>query len=342
MKRIYTSFFAVILILSLCPAVHAQEGRPAFSDVPADAWYAGNIDICVQWGLMQGVGDGIFDPNNKVTVAEAMTVCARVHHLFHSGDAQIPTLPDEGACGAVYFTDGKGARVAAFDDLSSWEFSGQGMTLFFTKEALAQLRDGENPLDVIFLVSMLDGEARFRGVYRVDAHGMGQYFIRFPEGVDGGDLWEKLASLDWAYEGLSGHWADNAYVYFEQMLLEMPPEKEETFYTFLEAVKKQYPEVESLLSHKDIPFDADCPRALLANMLYLSMPDEQLEPIRRISALPELDTQGLRILYAAGIVDGVDARGAFDGAGSLTRAQLSAIVARAVEPAHRIGRELPS
>ncbi len=48
-----------------------------FSDVPEDAWYADEVGTVAAWGLMNGVGDGAFDPEETLTTEQAITVLAR-------------------------------------------------------------------------------------------------------------------------------------------------------------------------------------------------------------------------------------------------------------------------
>lgn len=53
-----------------------------FSDVKADAWYAGEVKSTYELGLMTGKGYGSFDPNGSVTVAEAITMAARASAAY--------------------------------------------------------------------------------------------------------------------------------------------------------------------------------------------------------------------------------------------------------------------
>lgn len=48
-----------------------------FKDVPADAWYADNLGFCVEAGLIQGRGNGFFDPTANITRAEFAAIVAR-------------------------------------------------------------------------------------------------------------------------------------------------------------------------------------------------------------------------------------------------------------------------
>ena len=55
---------------------------PAFSDVPDGAWYAPYVRAAAACGVVNGKGDGRFDPDGAVTREEAMTMLARTAALF--------------------------------------------------------------------------------------------------------------------------------------------------------------------------------------------------------------------------------------------------------------------
>ena len=54
------------------------EGDGLFSDVPADAWYAPHVSAAARLGLVEGVGDGRFDPEGMVTCQQLITVLGRL------------------------------------------------------------------------------------------------------------------------------------------------------------------------------------------------------------------------------------------------------------------------
>lgn len=56
-----------------------------FADVSAEAWYAENVASVFEYGLMIGKSDDRFDPEGNITVAEAITVAARLHKIYHTG-----------------------------------------------------------------------------------------------------------------------------------------------------------------------------------------------------------------------------------------------------------------
>ncbi len=59
-----------------------------FSDVPEAEWFADEVKSTYQLGLMNGTGGSLFEPDGEISVAEAVTLCARVRSIYN-GD---PTL----------------------------------------------------------------------------------------------------------------------------------------------------------------------------------------------------------------------------------------------------------
>lgn len=56
-----------------------------FSDVPANQWYTDSIAEAFEFGLMKGNSKTTFSPYGDVTVAEAITMAARIHSIYTTG-----------------------------------------------------------------------------------------------------------------------------------------------------------------------------------------------------------------------------------------------------------------
>ena len=70
-----------------------QAGQTGtFTDVPADAWYAPYVDAAVEAGLMNGTGNGQFSPANTLSLAEVVTLTARLH--AESSGSTVPASAD--------------------------------------------------------------------------------------------------------------------------------------------------------------------------------------------------------------------------------------------------------
>ncbi len=63
-----------------------------FSDIDEEAWYGskqtGAVKLAYRYGLMSGRADGTFDPSGSMTVAEALTIAARVHDIYYDNGTE--------------------------------------------------------------------------------------------------------------------------------------------------------------------------------------------------------------------------------------------------------------
>lgn len=94
MKRFLCVFLssAITLCLLLSPASAAKE-NPTFTDVPPDAWFAPYVEVCAEKGLLNGVGEGKFNPDGVLNGDEALVMAARVL-LMANGETEFPKGPD--------------------------------------------------------------------------------------------------------------------------------------------------------------------------------------------------------------------------------------------------------
>ena len=96
-RRMLTLILAAVLLLGVRPAearaagdfaaVRTYEGQ--FSDVSGADWYYDAVKTLYELGLTEGKGAGdAFDPNGEVTVAEIVTMAARLRSLGETGDSE--------------------------------------------------------------------------------------------------------------------------------------------------------------------------------------------------------------------------------------------------------------
>lgn len=62
-----------------------------FRDVSRGDWFRGNVATAYELGLMRGTGEGTFSPANNVTLAEAVTLAARLHSIYNTGTERFPS-----------------------------------------------------------------------------------------------------------------------------------------------------------------------------------------------------------------------------------------------------------
>ena len=84
---IAASAFAAVTAFSASAAGFAKTNTYTpgmFGDVPASEWYAPSVSSSYELGFMKGTADGVFSPGDNMTVAEAVTIAARVHDAYHA------------------------------------------------------------------------------------------------------------------------------------------------------------------------------------------------------------------------------------------------------------------
>lgn len=85
--------FAAMLVRAMKAA---GSGSAGFSDVKADDWFAGSVAAAVQNSLMQGKGDGLFDPNGSITRQELAVAMANVlKSLGYAGSGTTDSFRDK-------------------------------------------------------------------------------------------------------------------------------------------------------------------------------------------------------------------------------------------------------
>lgn len=92
-NRFIAVCLAVVMMVSAVPAVSAAEAFQTvqtytagqFPDVESGQWYESVVQKAYELGLMSGDPNGSFRPEGQVTLAEAVTVAARIHALAETG-----------------------------------------------------------------------------------------------------------------------------------------------------------------------------------------------------------------------------------------------------------------
>ncbi len=84
MKKTLSLLLCLCLAFAALPLTAAAAEMP-FTDVPADAWYAGDVLNAHENGLIDGKGGGIFAPNDPLTCAEAAKLAACMYQKATEG-----------------------------------------------------------------------------------------------------------------------------------------------------------------------------------------------------------------------------------------------------------------
>ncbi len=88
-QKVLSLILALMLSVNILPMSAMAENdeniqKATFSDVTENDWFFENVNTAVDLGLMVGVGDDKFAPDEDVTLAMAVTMASRVHSIYVS------------------------------------------------------------------------------------------------------------------------------------------------------------------------------------------------------------------------------------------------------------------
>lgn len=99
-KRFLSAFLAIILCVGVLPLTGMAADTYAvsdhftktntytdsvFADIRKSDWFYDNVKAVYEYSLMRGKGDGHFDPESGITLAETITIAARLHAMYYMG-----------------------------------------------------------------------------------------------------------------------------------------------------------------------------------------------------------------------------------------------------------------
>lgn len=124
-RRFLSVLLSFLIALSCLPSPALAAEGVGFSDVDPDAWYAPYIDVCVKAGVMQGVGDERFEPEDDLSCREGAVMLLRLYDVLHGGDGQFPAPSEDWV--PIWVEDEQGQVLYTGEDLAG---IGWGRQLF--------------------------------------------------------------------------------------------------------------------------------------------------------------------------------------------------------------------
>lgn len=70
-----------------------DEGK-TFKDVTAGRWYSSAVKQAYEYGLISGKAANSYEPQSNLTIAEALTLAAKLHSYGSTGAYEVPPAPD--------------------------------------------------------------------------------------------------------------------------------------------------------------------------------------------------------------------------------------------------------
>ena len=305
MKRLLSLLVTGSLLVT--PVLAAQTGvedsfpavrEPAsFADVASGSWYTDAAGLCYVTGLLNGTGSGNFSPSRSVTIGEAATLAARIHHILNGGDGTLPEAPETWGQVILTRTDGTSAGFHQNSDTGFW-LDEKNIQLCFHVDESWKAAEGQT-------VTLTLNGTDYSGT--LTERGDGRFSFQLSDPTRDyetytGDLWAALR------RPASGNWSRNTAYYLESVLH---------------------------ISLNDInSMDETATRLDFVKLLSLVSGD-LLEPINDITGFPDATEETKNVVlsfYRAGILTGTDDYGTFRATGTLSRAEMAAMAARLIRP----------
>lgn len=102
-KSIASLLLCLVLVLNVLPSTALAAGSLSnftkvntytagqFTDV-SDQWFAQNVQMAYEYGLMNGTSATTFSPEKNLTLAEAVKMAACLHSIYNTGKAAFPSV----------------------------------------------------------------------------------------------------------------------------------------------------------------------------------------------------------------------------------------------------------
>lgn len=347
-KRFLSILLALAIAFTLCvPALAADspaetKGKLPFTDVADDHWAYDDILYCYERELFLGKTAAQFDPEGKLTVAEAVTLAGRLCSLTHGGDGALPEVPDLTKSYARFY-DEEGELFAEFNqEHGPVSFNSHYIALSDKQDdpALPETCTMELGLEGISPVKTFQGTREshsFSGGHMSYGYvGTGYFFEEAEAASRFNGLYFAVNPDSTAAEGVNEGWYPA--VFWLQYFCSYNAVSDMCFH-----ISIAHPNADGSFSSN---YDAvgsfpkeRATRTMFACLINGAVTDE-LEAINDTSNVPDVDpesedAEAILRLYGAGILVGVDNTGRFHGGGELTRAQAAAILARVLQPEAR-------
>lgn len=325
----------VLTIFAFIPSLATPGESGAFDDVEKSAWYAPAVTLCAQRGVMVGVGAGRFEPERTLNEPECLTLALRLYLLCRGEDGTLSAAPED--WGRMVFITVDGTETSRYEDEIAWLVLGRAGGWYPAlrledEEAIAWGRqlDGTEA-SLRFAGESWIGTARFQS-FRADLNYLYWAFDR-----DAGPTEAQWVSMQQCSPG-PGRWYRDVYWNAERLGLTETP-------GFVELSQMTW-----LGSYNDPAYAENAQPPVCTRLKYaggVAVASGELETLHPANAIPDVprednpnmtpaQIEAVYRLYAAGILQGVDAQGNFAPTRALTRAEAAAMVARVLDPEQRV------
>ncbi len=176
MKRTLSVLLSVIIAMSCFSPAWAAESEAqtkdvsagtGFSDVSEEDWFAPYVALCVEEGLMQGTGEGRFEPEKELTDPESLTLALRLYDLQRGGAGTLKTAPEDWYEEIPWWRDAYYTYSSLEDEAVKAAFE---ELLWFPEHLSVIIRDKYDPTSRLHFARALDAAAgELKSINQVEA-----------------------------------------------------------------------------------------------------------------------------------------------------------------------------
>lgn len=176
-KRAISVFLCVVMILGILPfsaiaagglnsfSVRRSFSEETFTDVESRDWFYDNVRNVYELGLMIGNSPSTFNPNGNLTLAEAVTIAARLHSIYQTGSESFQSGTP---WYQTYVDYSKANGILLFEDLAYGEAASRAefaeiLAAALPKKALSRI----NPIADGAIPDVKSGDSCAAAVYQL-------------------------------------------------------------------------------------------------------------------------------------------------------------------------------
>ena len=361
-KILFALLWVVVLTISTNAAFEkVNTYNSNFSDVKDTNWFAENVKTAYELGFMNGKDEGRFDPDGNVTIAEGVTMAARLNAIYngvdienYSNEAGILRFDFDNLDNISFnYFDGKiengilvgnsKPRSNGVHDPGIYMNNLELDSRNYNKMVVRMKRDAlENP----------NGAARSETVevfFSHDAVVLAEKCVKVKLTASPLEDWFEF-EVDFSTHPL---WKDkitrvrfdptnnNGVYYIDYIYFTKGAESsaQKWYYKYVDyAVEKG---IITGTTYKEEDYSKNISRAELCNLFAAALPESYFNKINDVKAIPDLDKNNeyadiLLMLYRAGVVLGSDTEGNFNAYSDIKRSEVAAIINRVALPENRV------
>ena len=137
-----------------------------FTDVPSSAWYVDSVKIAYEYGLVTGTSATTFNPTGNLTIAEAITLAARLNSTYYGTNEN---FVQTSTWYQVYVNYAIGAGMISTDQFSDY-------TKTATRAEYVRIMANALPSEALEVINWVEDEA-IPDVKSTDSHGAAVYIF---------------------------------------------------------------------------------------------------------------------------------------------------------------------